>query len=205
MLDPLSAEESLELVDNLLGDSDLPVVVRDHIARSAEGNPLFVEELLAMLVDRDILRRQDGRWTTGELPTLAVPPTIEALIAARVDRLPDDERLVLELASVEGMSFDAVVLEQLVPEDRPLDVDAQLVRLIRKEFVRPEPDVEHRFAFRHPLVRDAVYASMPKQARAALHERLAELHERRGESADGELVGFHLDRARRLRGELGLR
>jgi predicted ATPase len=205
LLDPLSAQESLELVDNLLGVSDLPVVVRDHITRSAEGNPLFVEELLAMLVDRDILRRQHGRWTTGELPTLAVPPTIEALIAARIDRLPDDERLVLELASVEGPAFDADLLAQLIPEDRPLDVDAQLVGLIRKELVRPESDVEHRFAFRHPLVRDTVYGSVPKQARAGLHERLAELLERSGDSADGELVRFHLERARRLRGELDLR
>jgi predicted ATPase len=127
------------------------------------------------------------------------------LIAARVDRLPEEERLVLELASVEGTAFDAVALAQLVPEDRPLDVDAQLVRLIRKEFVRPEPDVEHRFAFRHPLVRDAVYASVPKQARASLHERLAELLERSHEGADDERAGFHLERARRLRAELGLR
>jgi DNA-binding SARP family transcriptional activator len=205
VLDPLSPEESLELVDNLLGDSELPEVVRDHIARSAEGNPLFVEELLAMLVDRDILRREDGRWTTGTLPTLAVPPTIQALVAARVDRLPDEQRLVLELASVEGTSFDAVALAELAPEDRPLDVDAQLVALIRRELVRPEPDAEQRFSFRHQLVRDAVYASVPKQARAELHERLATLLERRSESDGGELVAFHRERARRLRDELGPR
>ena len=204
VVDPLTPAESLELVDNLLGEADLPDVVRDHLARSAGGNPLFVEELLAMLVDRDVLRREEGRWTTGELPTLAVPPTIRSLIAARVDRLPDEQRLVLELASVQGADFDARSLAELVPEGRPLDVDAQLVALIRREFVRPEPAAEQRFAFRHPLVRDVVYASVPKQARASLHERLAERLERGPQSSGEEAVAFHRERARRLSAELGV-
>jgi DNA-binding SARP family transcriptional activator len=198
-LDPLGEGESLELLDNLLGEADLPDLVRTHIVRAADGNPLFVEELLAMLVDRDVLRREQGRWTTSELPSLAVPPTIRSLIAARVDRLPDEQRLVLELASIEGAVFDTRWLEALLPEDRPVDVDAQLVQLIRRELVRPDPSAEQRFSFRHELVRDVVYASVPKQARAELHERLAALL---GSGADAARV--HRIQARNLRSELGL-
>ncbi|HEX6700556.1 MAG TPA: BTAD domain-containing putative transcriptional regulator [Gaiellaceae bacterium] len=194
-LEPLSPEESLELVDNLLGEADLPALVRGHIARSADGNPLFVEELLGMLVDREILRHEGGRWTTSELPTLAVPPTIQALVAARIDRLVDDQRLVLDLASIEGTVFDALRVAGLAPEN--VDVEAQLVPLIRRELVRPEPGTESRFAFRHQLVRDAVYASVPKRTRAELHERLAELL---AASGDEE---YHRERAQALRNELG--
>jgi len=105
---------------------------------------------------------------------------------------------VLELASIQGAAFDARSLDDLVPEDRPLDVDAQLVQLIRRELVRPDPAAEQRYSFRHPLVRDVVYASVPKQTRAELHERLASAGPGRAAAR------FHRDQARNLRAELGL-
>ena len=86
LLEPLDEADSERLVDHLLGASDLPDVVRAHIVSIAEGNPLFVEELLATLVERSVLRRTDGRWTTTET-VIPVPASIQALIAARIDRL----------------------------------------------------------------------------------------------------------------------
>ena len=119
VLEPLTGAESERLVDNLLGESDLPDIVRDHIVYTSEGNPLFVEELLATLVDRDVLQRKAGRWTTTEVQAIPVPPSIQALVSARVDRLPEAERAVLELASVEGRSFSSRAVAELSGERDP--------------------------------------------------------------------------------------
>lgn len=192
LLEPLGDEESGRLIDNLLGPSDLPEIVRDWIVATAEGNPLFVEEMLASLVDRAVLRPSGDGWTTVEMPALAVPPSVQALIAARIDRLPDDERSVLELASVEGTRFDPEAVAELAGAD----VAPQLAALVRKELLRPGG-----LAFRHQLVRDAAYESMPKQLRADLHERLAEwLRPRDGD----ELADYHLERAAGLRRDLDM-
>src|SRR5579859_2383932 len=198
LLEPLSDEESGRLIDNLLGPSDLPEIVRDWIVSTAEGNPLFVEEMLASLVDQEVLRPQGEGWTTVEMPALAIPPSVQALIAARIDRLPDDERTVLELASIEGTRFHPEAVAELAPEGH--DVERQLAALVRKELLRPR-EGEHSFAFRHQLVRDAAYDSMPKQLRAELHERLAEwLRPREGD----EIAAYHLEQAGGLRRELGV-
>jgi DNA-binding SARP family transcriptional activator len=198
VLEALSEAESERLIDNLLGESDLPDPVRDHIVRAGEGNPLFVEELLATLVERNVLQRRAGRWTTTELPTLSVPPTIQALVAARIDRLPDEERTVLELAAVAGKVFDAGVVADLAA-GRP-DVEATLTALVRRELIRPVPE-ERQFRFRHQVIRDAAYSSLPLQARAELHERLASRLDRGPEVE--EIVGYHLEQARRCRETLG--
>jgi DNA-binding SARP family transcriptional activator len=195
LLEPLSEAESERLLDNLLGESDLPGPVRDYLVRTGEGNPLFVEELLAMLVERDILRREAGRWTTTEIPRIPIPPTVQALVAARIDRLPEGERTVLELASVEGKLFGLDVVADLAPAQLRDDVDAHLAALVRKELVRPRPDEPGGFAFRHQLMRDAAYASIPMSVRATLHERLARLLDEDAE--------YHLSQAQRYRAELG--
>ena len=200
-LDRLAHDESKRLVDNLLGESDLPDPVVEHIVRSADGVPLFVEELLAILVDRAVLRRVRGRWTTSELPTLAVPPTVQALITARVDRLPDGERFVLELGSVQGTRFERAAVADVGRDDLSGDLDAHLESLVAKELLRRDPDDATAFAFRHDLVRDAAYESIPKRARAELHARFAEWLEQR--VREREAVAFHRERARGLRAELG--
>ena len=141
---------------------------------TAEGNPLFVEELLATLVDRDVLRREAGRWTTTEVAAIPLPPTIKALIAARIDRLPDGERTVLELAAVGGQrTFHRDVVAELAPDELRADVDALLLAFVAAAR-RPQPAQEHGLV-RHQLIRDAAYGSLPMQVRAETHERLAEL------------------------------
>jgi class 3 adenylate cyclase len=200
LLEPLSEAESERMLDNVLGESDLPDPVRDYIVRTSEGNPLFVEELLAMLVERNILRREAGRWTTSEVPAIPIPPTIQALVAARIDRLPEAERTVLELASVEGKLFDRDAVAALAPAGLLDDVDALLAALVRKELVRPRPAGQGGFSFRHQLIRDAAYASLPMRARANLHDELA----RRREGSTAEIAAYHAAQAERYRAELGV-
>jgi predicted ATPase len=163
-------------MDNLLGEADLPPIVRRYVVDAAAGNPFFLEEFLASLIDRDVLRMEGGTWTTQELPALAVPATIQALLAARLDRLPEDERLVLELASVIGAQFDAETVAELAPEQLEDEVPALLALLARRDLVVREVE---RFSFRHRLLRDAAYESIPKRTRAHLHERLGQDDEAR--------------------------
>jgi DNA-binding SARP family transcriptional activator len=204
-LDPLTDEECERLVDNLLGDSDLPEPVRAHIIRSAAGNPLFVEELLGTLVDQAVLRHEGGRWTTTELPALAVPPSLRALIASRIDLLPDADRIVLELASVEGKRFHHQALAALAPEELRDGVEERLAGLVRRELVQPPRTPGRSYSFRHQLARDAAYESIPKQTRAELHERFSEWLEGRaaGRTVEvDEIVAYHREQASRYRTEL---
>src|SRR6266540_1775899 len=106
LLESLSKDESEQLIGNLLGRAELAEEVRQRVAEAAEGNPLFVEETLAMLIDDGLLERRNGGWVAaGDLTQVAGPPTIQALLAARLDRLGDQERGVIERASVEGRIF----------------------------------------------------------------------------------------------------
>jgi DNA-binding SARP family transcriptional activator len=207
LLEPLSDEESAELVDNLLGSAEVPPIVTSYVVETAEGNPFFVEELLGSLVDQDVLRRQHGTWTTVELPSLAVPASIQALLAARLDRLPPAERLVVDLASVEGRRFHRDLVADLLPEELRGSLDALLAALVRRELIRPRSGRGHSFVFRHQLLQDAAYRSIPKQARADLHERFAAWLEERagGRRAEvEEIVAHHRELAGELRAELGV-
>jgi class 3 adenylate cyclase/tetratricopeptide (TPR) repeat protein len=186
MLEPLSPDESDELIENLLGGSQLEDDSRARIHEVAEGNPLFVEQLLAMLAEGGELER--------------VPATIQALLAARLEALPDDERHVLERASVVGLEFEWDALGELAP-DRRRPPGVQLMALFRKELIRPHEAIEDTFRFRHMLIRDAAYERLPKELRADLHERVAGWLDGRGEEFD-EIVGYHLEQAYRCVAEL---
>jgi DNA-binding SARP family transcriptional activator len=206
LLEPLTETETDRLVDNLLGESDLPDPIRDYIVRTADGNPLFVEELLATLVDRAILTREAGRWTTTQVEAIPLPPTIQALVAARLDRLPQDERAVVELASIDGTrTFGRDVVAALALNEDAVDVEGCLSALVRKELVRPQPGEEGRFEFRHQLIRDVAYESVPMRRRAELHDRVAEILEEAPPRAvdPGDRATLHRDVARRYRSELG--
>jgi class 3 adenylate cyclase/tetratricopeptide (TPR) repeat protein len=209
LLEPLAAEESATLLEHLAGEAALPADATERITSSAEGNPLFLEELLAMLIEEGRLRRDGGRWVANDLAAARTPPTIQALLAARLDRLAGEERALLDRASVMGQAFDRAAVLALTPEPARAEADAHLLALVRKELLRPAPTPlggRDGFQFRHQLVRDAAYDSLPKQTRAELHERyadwLAEAFATR-EGEVGEVLGWHLERAYRLLTELG--
>ena len=210
-LEPLSPEECDVLIGNLLGSTDLDAEVRERIADAAGGTPLFVEEMLAKLIDDGLLERSDGRWVpTEDLSDVPVPATIAALLAARIDQLSADERSVLERAAIGGTHFFAGAVRALSPSHDAGPVDASLTALLRKDLIRSDRSSlpgEDAYRFRHMLIRDATYEATPKQLRADLHERFASWLQT--VAADriaehDETVGFHLEQALTYRAELGL-
>jgi class 3 adenylate cyclase/tetratricopeptide (TPR) repeat protein len=211
LLEPLSAEESHTLIGNLLGQAQLSEKVERQIADAAEGTPLFVEEMLAMLIDDGLLRQSNGQWApTRDLSHITVPPTIQALLAARLDRLDHEERAALERASVVGKVFWQSAVAELTEEPGRSQLGSQLLSLVRRELIRPDPSTftgEQQFRFRHILVRDAAYESLAKETRAELHERFAVwLEQTIGDRylEYEEIIGYHLEQAVRYRAELGL-
>ena len=210
LLEPLDGDAVSHLLDNLLGEAEIPRSARDRILDAAEGNPLFVEEMLGMLIDDGLLRFEDGTWrAVADLADLTVPPTIQLLLAARLDRLDAEERAVIERGSVEGKVFHVGAVATLASESLRPKVPSRLLALARKELIRPDRAEfagEDAFRFRHLLIRDAAYQAMPKEQRAELHERFAgwlegAALERRAEYE--EIVGHHLEQAVRYRTELG--
>ncbi len=210
LLEPLGVDESRQLVENLLSYASPSGEAAARIAHACEGNPLFAEELLAMLIDDGLLRREDERWVlVDELAELPVPPTIHALLAARLERLPEEERALLARVSVEGTVFHREVMRELAPEALVPLVDRSLTALVRKDVIRPDRSSlvdDDAFRFRHMLIRDAAYRSLPKEVRADLHARFAEWLEETGGSRLSEfeeIVGYHLEQAHRCLSELG--
>jgi class 3 adenylate cyclase/predicted ATPase len=188
-LRPLSAAESRELAAAAGEGTVERVVVR------AEGNPLFIEQMLTMLAEG------------GDIESM--PPTIRALLAARVDSLEHDERDVLERASVEGAIFHRSAVEELLPGSQAESLRARLTELVRKGLIRPDrsaPAGQDAFRFSHLLIRDAVYAGITKDARADYHEALAHWLGRAA-SPDGagydEILGYHYEQAFLYRTQLG--
>ncbi len=193
LLEPLTELETDELIERLLGAEELAASLRERIRDAAEGNPLFVEQMLAMVQDSDEHE-------------VAVPPTIQALLAARLDQLPSGERLALERGAVEGQVFHRGAVQALAPNEP--SIPAQLLGLVRKELVRPTAATlpeDDAFRFRHLLIRDAAYDALPKATRAELHERFAAWLEEHGRGLVelDEILGYHLEQAARYRVELG--
>jgi len=193
LLEPLSEAETDELITRLEGTT-LDDSLQARIRRAAGGNPLFVEEMLALVSEAG----GDGEVT--------VPPTIQALLAARLDQLDSRERHVLEHASIEGEVFHRGGVAALSREES--QVDTRLTALVRKDLLRPwraQLAGEDGYRFRHLLIRDAAYTALSKATRAELHERFAVWLDERG--ADlieiDEIVGYHLEQAFRYRDELG--
>ena len=193
LLEPLASKECSELMDVLVSDVSLTGDLRERIATASAGNPLYVEEMIAMV-------RQHGGG--GDV---VVPPTIHALLQARIDSLDGDVRVVMERGSVEGEVFHRGSVAVLSPDPVRPAVESLLATLVRKELIRSTqptfPDDEG-FRFRHLLIRDAAYESLPKATRAELHERFADWLSGRDLVESDEIIGYHLEQAYRYRGEL---
>jgi DNA-binding SARP family transcriptional activator/tetratricopeptide (TPR) repeat protein len=189
-IEPLAEQDVRVLIDNLAAP-DLDAGVRARIAEVAEGNPLFAEQLVVWAAEG------------GDLDT--VPPSVEALLQSRIDRLPTEERGVLERAAVLGREFKPGGVRALSPPEAAASLAPLLFTLARRGFLEPASVIlprEDGFRFHHVLVRDVAYAGIAKSARAQLHERAAEWVEAEGETPD-ELVGYHLEQAYRYREQLG--
>jgi predicted ATPase/class 3 adenylate cyclase len=172
-LQNLSAEQSVRLLERLLAVPNLPETLRDQIVQRSAGIPLYIEEILRMLIDSGAVQRQEGQWRFAEnvdLTTLGVPETLQGLILTRFDRLAPPERRVMQVASVIGRQFSVQVLEQaLIPMDEHA-VETALDTLVSREFLLPPettPAIE--YIFKHVLVSDAIYGTLLKRERSELH------------------------------------
>jgi class 3 adenylate cyclase len=206
-LTPLSAEASMDVVRDLLAGASLEAQVERRIVETAEGNPLFVRQLLSMLIEDGRLRRDNGGWVPeGEVSELELPPTIHALLAARLDLLTREERAVIEPAAVVGSVFARDAVAALVPDVLRPSVDRHLDALVRRHLL--ERDDESSYAFHHVLIREAAYNGLLKRTRATLHERFASWAEELNRERDRgmeyeEILGYHLEQAHRYLAELG--
>jgi class 3 adenylate cyclase/tetratricopeptide (TPR) repeat protein len=192
VLSPLTRAESEALLEEIGREWALDAAARARIIEAAEGNPLYVEQMAAMLSKGETLD--------------AIPPSIHALLAARLDRLPQEERAVLERAAVAGKEFSRAAILRLSPEDERVDVDEHLLSLVRKDLLAARPGREDAYRFRHALIRDAAYAGIPKESRAHLHERFADWAAQTNAGRAGELdeiIGYHYEQAFRYRQQLG--
>jgi DNA-binding SARP family transcriptional activator/tetratricopeptide (TPR) repeat protein len=205
-LEPLPPQDTDDLLVRLLGMSELESPTRERIASAAEGNPLFLEEIVSILIDDGHLSERGGRWEpSGDLSTVPLPPTVKALLEARVDRLPPAERDVVEAAAIVGREFRDEDLEDLRPDADAAQVASALDSLGRRDFLqlqRFSRPGSRLYAFRHILMRDVVYQAIPKEVRADDHERLGRaLIDRAGErlAEIQDIVGYHLETAFHLR------
>jgi class 3 adenylate cyclase/tetratricopeptide (TPR) repeat protein len=190
LLEPLTADESAELLQGLdTGEIQDETLAR--IVASSGGNPLYVEEMLALAVEGGDVR---------------APSTIQALLQARLDRLGSHERAVIERGAVEGELFHRGAVRQLTNGSSD-GVDLHLTGLVRKELIRPDRSTfadDDAYRFRHLLIRDVAYDALPKETRADLHLRFAGWLETHAELVElDEIVGYHLEQAARYARELG--
>ena len=209
-LEPLQEDESATLIANLLGGLNLPAAVLGRINEASGGTPLFVEEMIGILVDDGMLVLEEGAWKVSTaIDNVPVPPTITALLAARIDRLSAPERRTVEAASVVGKEFWFDSVNALIPEPERAATSQAVMSLVRKDVFRPDRSHvggEDAYRFRHILIRNAAYNGISKSERARLHEEFAtwleeRFHDRLSEYE--EIVGYHLEQAYETRASLG--
>ncbi len=182
-LDALPPDDIGRLLGELLG-GEIPDQIRSLVVERAEGNPFFVEELIATFVDRGVLQRQDGSWSFGQLPAgFNVPDSVQAVLAARIDLLAEAEKEALQAAAVIGRTFWTGPMYELVVGARP-DIGV----LEEREFVRRRPTStlpgEREYVIKHALTREVAYGSLPRVRRAQLHADFAAWLDRRMDGRD---------------------
>jgi ABC-type oligopeptide transport system substrate-binding subunit/class 3 adenylate cyclase len=199
-LDPLSAAEGQTLLSNILPTPNLLQGFQERILQHAEGNPLYVEEIIRSLIDSGaIMRDSDSRsWTiTRDLDDMAVPETLQGVLVSRIDRLQEQSKRVLQMASVIGRSFLYRVLSAIAEEERELD--AHLLALQREQMIRERARIpELEYIFKHELTREAAYGALLKKDRRIFHRQVGQALERLFPERIDEQVGllaYHWDRA----------
>jgi class 3 adenylate cyclase/tetratricopeptide (TPR) repeat protein len=209
-LEPLGKEQASILIENLLGRGRVDDRVLQSITGTAEGNPLFVEELVAMLIEQGVLDRRSQTWRLeSEAEELQMPLTIQTLLAARLEQLEHEEREVIQRAAVIGRLFYWRAVSELSPPELRPRVGAHLTSLARRDLIHPERsdfEREDAFSFRHTLIREAAYQASPKAMRAELHEKFAGWLQEAARDRIleyEEFVGYHLEQAAGYRRELG--
>ena len=211
VLQPLADSAAQQVVTNLIGAAGLPGTLMKRIVDAAEGNPLYVEQMLAMLIDTGAVRQEGGKWVGVQTQAdIAVPPTIQALLEARLDNLQRSERAAAEPAAVIGLEFPQSAVQALAPQPLRSSIEVQLTALSRKHFIRPATtvDADSRYRFDHHLVRDTVYNGLLKRARATMHVEFVKWADQvNAESDRGQefeaILGYHLEQAYKYLGELG--
>jgi len=179
-LDALSDAESVALVSNLLGVEGLPERLRSRILSQAEGNPFYVEEVIRSLIDRGAIVQDEasGRWqATEDVSSITIPDTLHGVLMSRIDRLHEEARRVLQMASVIGRVFLYRILAAISEEERELD--EQVIALQREEMIRERarlPELE--YIFKHELTREAAYNGLLRQQRRAFHLQVGAALER---------------------------
>jgi class 3 adenylate cyclase/tetratricopeptide (TPR) repeat protein len=207
-LHPLSEADAGRIVEELLGS--LEASVRERIAAAAEGNPLYVEQIVSMLVETGAIERGVDGWVARDgAAQLQIPPTVQALVASRLDALQTEERAVVDPASVIGLTFALDAVSELVEDEVQPGLKRDLEVLVTKQLVRQLPEEEVLYRFGHQIIRDTAYGSLLKRARAALHERFVTWAERvnreRGRELEfEEILGYHLEQAYTYRTGLGV-
>lgn len=194
---PLDEDHSRQLVESLLEVEDLPEYARKLILEKSEGNPFFVEEIIRSLVDEGVISNSDGRWqVVEEMSEIEVPDTLVGVITARLDRLDESTRHVIQTAAVIGRLFTAQILEEVV--DTPEQLEPALTDLQRRELVREKSLLPQRtYSFKHVLTQDAAYNSILLSNRRELHHRVAvALIEQRPEAVAD--IARHLLEARQV-------
>jgi predicted ATPase len=207
-LETLSSSASEVLIGNLLHVTDLPQTLRMRILDHAEGNPLYVEEILRSLIDGRIIIHDAslGQWhTTQDVSDISIPDTLHGVIAARIDRLPEETKRILRLASVIGRIFTYSILSAIVSsppvqgESGRGSLDSHLLALRRFQLIRQRQRVpEREYAFKHHLTQEAAYGTLLRRKRRAAHRRVAEaletLYPDRVEGQLG-LLAYHWEQA----------
>jgi len=197
-LRPLSEDEQNRLVDNLLAIVDLPAEARERILERAEGNPLFLEEIVHHLIEQGAIVQEGERWrATGALLEVIIPDTLRGVLLARIDRLQEDVRRTLQLAAVIGKSFLYSLLAAIAEAQEQLE--GQLALLQRADLVREKarlPELE--YMFKHSLTQEATYQSLLLEQRREFHgkvgQALESLFAERKEEYYG-LLAHHFDAA----------
>ncbi|MBS1250074.1 MAG: Photosystem I assembly protein Ycf3 [Chloroflexi bacterium] len=169
---PLSKTQSEELFSRLVGDADLPKTFVKQIIQRSSGNPLFLEELLRMLIDSNQIIRKNGTWKLGEEgESIGIPATLEALALTRFDRLLPEQRRIVQVAAVIGRDFNFNVLSEVADVASQQELETVLALLVKRGFIQHKSKTEKQnYLFRHVITSDAIYGTLLRKERKELHE-----------------------------------